>query len=408
MAVVATTFAEPKVCVEVKDRERIRTVVAFDPGIENMAIWKGYVDNKGDLHTDNWVKLDITDYSTYKHAKESMDYVKREGGCVDPKMNENVECNCFRGKGVYAEIANVLSIHEWIYDAVDVAIIETQDPNNIPTRIIAAAIYGFLRAKFVDACEKVQFSGSRSKTNVKVYIARVLGEPFDPEECRGTSTSPSAYHKTKMTSHYLCNRWIMERGDTFEKELMNKYRFKTGKMKGNDLAEAYLLGAAELLKGVMVEEQMKFVCDEEDKMNSHARGTMQAHRGRSAARGKRAPRGRRIYAKHANADDDDREHDVVPCKKPKIVKKRVDISSCMKPDMVSMILATKARSKQLAEETNVDCNVMHALGITSRVKDIQDTDDSETEETVRKYFKEVGCKRKRDAHDERMMVAQLV
>lgn len=246
----------------VEGRMRIRTVVAFDPGIKNLAVWRGFLDDKGDVHTDRWVKVDTTMYDTAKHVRTEEEYRKaehdqRSASVSDVTMTlcRRIDENCHKSKGAYAVVSNVLSIHKWMYEGVDTVIIETQDPGNVPARIIAASIYGFIRAKFPDEADKVQFSGSRSKMSIKAYLAQLLGEPFDVDQCKGTSTSAKAYRTTKHTSYHLCKLWMTERGSRYERDIMTRYSAKTGIMKGDDLAEAYLLGLAELWKGCKTGEQ---------------------------------------------------------------------------------------------------------------------------------------------------------
>ena len=224
--------------------DRVKTVVSFDPGMINLAVWKGYVDENDDLHTDVWIKMDITKYDTQRRARE---HVRGLDGMVT-NVRQDVENHIHGSKGMYALISNILSIHAWMYTDVDVVIIETQEPNNIPTRMIAASLYSFMRAKFVDEPNKVQFSGNSSKMKMKIYMANAMQMPFDPAQCVGTAKSARAYKKTKSTSYAICKQWMLKRGSEYEQQVVNKYCEKTGRLKGDDLAEAYLLGAAELLK----------------------------------------------------------------------------------------------------------------------------------------------------------------
>ena len=349
-------------------RMRVRTVVAFDPGIKNLAVWRGFLDDKGDVHTDKWVKVDTTMYDTAKHVRTEEEFrvadrTTQSASAADVTMPlcRRVEENCHKSKGAYAVVSNVLSIHRWMYEGVDMVIIETQDPGNVPARIIAASIYGFIRAKFPDDADKVQFSGSRSKMSIKAYLAQLLGEPFDVGQCKGTSTSAKAYRTTKHTSYHLCNLWMTERGSRYERDIMTRYSAKTGIMKGDDLAEAYLLGLAELWKGCKMGEQEADVKQLKD---------VRRKRSSSVASAARQQRTRRVMVLDGcgDLDEDDERGEggdtVVSFSssssssskgggggkrrslKPKLKRSKEHIGSVMKPDIVTMLLEQSRRLKE--------------------------------------------------------------
>jgi len=250
--------------------KRVKTVIAFDPGMINLAVWKGFIDQAGNIHTDVWMKMDITNYATQKHARAHVQTLKG----ID-NINTDMAKLIHGSKGVYAMISNILAVHAWMYTDVDVVIIETQEPNNIPTRMVSTALYSFMRGKFVNENNKVQFSGNSSKMKSKIHLAGVLGIPFDPSKCVGTAKSPRAYKMTKSTSYSICKSWMLQYGDEYEKDVITTYKEKTGRMKGDDLAEAYLLGIAELLKDKLTNIQTaadRYKDDEDDCEYVNARG----------------------------------------------------------------------------------------------------------------------------------------
>lgn len=345
-------------------RMRVRTVVAFDPGIKNLAVWRGFLDDKGDVHTDRWVKVDTTMYDTAKHVKTEEEYKKaerdqRSASVSDVTMTlcRRIDENCHKSKGAYAVVSNVLSIHKWMYEGVDTVIIETQDPGNVPARIIAASIYGFIRAKFPDEADKVQFSGSRSKMSIKAYLAQLLGEPFDVDQCKGTSTSAKAYRTTKHTSYHLCKLWMTERGSRYERDIVTRYSAKTGIMKGDDLAEAYLLGLAELWKGCKTGEQ-----------EADAKQMKSVRRKRSSfvASVPKQQRTRRVMVLDGCGDLDVVDDDDERCGeeasavsssssaskgkrlslKPKLKRSKEHMGSVTKPDIVTLLLEQSRRLKE--------------------------------------------------------------
>ena len=147
---------------------------------------------------------------------------------------------------MYALVCNALSANEWIWDDVDVAVIETQDPSNTPARVVACTIYGFLRGVFRGTDRSVVFSGSSSKAIVKKRMAEELGVAYDYADCVGTAVSQKAYHNTKRSSYDICRAWALAHGGERDRAVVQRYRARTGPLKGDDVAEAFLLGAAEL------------------------------------------------------------------------------------------------------------------------------------------------------------------
>jgi hypothetical protein len=196
-------------------RDAVRAVVAFDPGWKNLGVWKGYIDSAGQVHTLEWDKLDITNKN------------KKPGG-------------------VYAQLCDALdrAPHLWqkFANIPYTVVIESQQPRNVPARIIASTLYGYFRASKLT----VKFSGAFSKAQAKKAIAAEIDVIFDQAECTGTGTSSRAYKKTKTTSYDIVARRMGSCGGLFEREVVHKFRDKRGPFKGDDIAEAFLLGYAEL------------------------------------------------------------------------------------------------------------------------------------------------------------------
>lgn len=190
----------------------------IDPGWKNLGIWKGYrfqigVDLSASvvLKTDHWEKVDIT--STKK----------------------------MKG-GVTAQVIRILEERSWLWEnehdpARYIVKIETQKQTNIPARIIATAIYAFLKAKGVN----VEFSGPSDKIWAKEQIAEKLGIDFDQSKCTGTS-DPTAYHNTKITSYTLVSEWMEKMGSESDKKFIRSLKDKKGPNKGDDVSEAFLYG----------------------------------------------------------------------------------------------------------------------------------------------------------------------
>lgn len=199
------------------------------------------MDFNRNIYTDYWVKVDLTEYDAPSHASKRTEYL--DGGSSVP-----VTSNCRKGKAMYTVVSNFLVLNPWVYSGVDLAIIETQEPGNTPARVIASAIYGFLRsAMCCKGCDAVVFCGSSAKMNAKKFISQDLGVDFDSASCLGTAHSSKAYRTTKRSSYDLCKRWLCVHGTTKEKAVLEKYNGTKGDMKGDDLAEAYLLGFSDLM-----------------------------------------------------------------------------------------------------------------------------------------------------------------
>ena len=246
---------------------RRKTVVAFDPGVKNLAVWKGYADLPASapanasapdeaVRTLVWRKIDITRYgskaqilSEEVYSQSTVDAPGGSAGNPHATMAPRDALDSLvdqKRKGVYALVCNALSANEWIWRDVDVAVIETQDPTNTPARVIACAVYGFLRGVFRGTSRSVVFSGSASKAIVKKRMAETLGVAYDYADCVGTAVSQKAYHNTKRSSYDICRAWMLAYGGERDRAVVQRYHARTGALKGDDVAEAFLLGAAEL------------------------------------------------------------------------------------------------------------------------------------------------------------------
>lgn len=224
--------------------KRVKSVVAFDPGRENFAVWKGFIDEDGHVHTSMWIKIDISKYDSINHILDSQPYKTMVQRSIIAPADAR---KCQKSKAMYALIANVLNVHTWIYTDVDVAIIETQKPGNIPARIVATAIYGYLRHVFVDRPNAVVFCGKDAKMNVKQMMADKMTMAFNAAACKNSGKIHSAYSATKTTSYEICREWLRRHGSVMENAIIDAHNARSGPMKGDDLAEAYLLGYSELI-----------------------------------------------------------------------------------------------------------------------------------------------------------------
>jgi hypothetical protein len=241
-----------------------RVCVAFDPGVKNLAVWRGVLDDDGRVVTEAWAKVDITKY-VWENRREFesgekgvWDDTASAGGSFAPPNVASDECLWHKGHGVYSCVVNMLVANRWMYRGADCVVVETQEPGNVPARIIASSIYSYVAGAAVEGgfdrtC--VKFSGTASKATAKTYMASKLGVSFDPSECTGTADSSKAYRKTKSTSVQLCKLWVAEFGSEFDKLVMLSHSVSSGKPKGrkpkvDDLCEARILGMAELLCNV--------------------------------------------------------------------------------------------------------------------------------------------------------------
>jgi hypothetical protein len=224
-----------------------KCVLSFDPGLINLAMWKGYpCERSGIPHTVTWMKIDITKYDTLKHIKEYLPTVIDQfPDLIKSTISKDVICH--NSKAAYACVINFLSVNIWLFENVGTIIIETQDPGNVPGRIVASSIYSFARGILMGKDVEIKFCNNRSKANAKMFISDKLTIPFDQSECIGTSQSRQAYRKTKETSYEMCKEWISKYGSQQDRNLINIYSMKRGIMKGDDLAEAFLLGFAEII-----------------------------------------------------------------------------------------------------------------------------------------------------------------
>ena len=227
-AVTSPTSASSVTVADDVVRRMVGKVVSFDPGIKNFAAWRGSIDDRGNISITEWKKFDVGE--------------KSAGGGVYKKIIDTMENNPW----MYAQHWEGETDRDGEGDGTGgcplVAVIETQAPRNVPTRVIAASMYGFLRGKNVE----VKYSGSRSKETAKLAMAEALSIDFDPDKCRGTEHDAKAYKNTKTSSYAIVSRWVEAFGSRSDRTLMESHAKRRGTDKGDDLAEAFLLGYAEL------------------------------------------------------------------------------------------------------------------------------------------------------------------
>jgi len=110
-------------------------LVAFDPGMKNLGVWAG----------------------------------------SDPEHTSKLGKFCIKKEGVplYEAAVKLLSSYRWMSDPalISEAVVETQAPRNVPARIVATAIYAFLKGRGVS----VRFSGSRMKDSAVRFYGNKLG-----------------------------------------------------------------------------------------------------------------------------------------------------------------------------------------------------------------------------------------
>ena len=127
------------------------SVLAVDPGKCNLGIWLGDVDTK----TIVLDKLDISDGPLYKSAVDT------------------------------------LSVQPWL-SQVKYAVVETQEPRNIPARVIATSIYGYLRGLNI----QTEFSSSRLKNDAIDTLSKKYSIPIKTKPTK--EAVPDAKQRSRL------------------------------------------------------------------------------------------------------------------------------------------------------------------------------------------------------------------
>lgn len=166
-----------------------KMLLAFDPGVKNLAVWCG-ADPE---HTTRLGLFDI-----------------KKGG-----------------KPTYESAIDLLLRYEWMNDPAQIkeAVVETQAVRNIPSRIVATTIYAFLRGRGVN----VRFSGPKMKDHaIQTFSARLGVKLLDKPV--GKENSGKRYRVNKKNSVAVASALAGE-------EVLSRFGKKL-----DDVCDAFLLG----------------------------------------------------------------------------------------------------------------------------------------------------------------------
>lgn len=187
-----------------------KCIVAIDPGLRNLAIWKGR--SAGDP-CQFLEKFDIKDDDAPYEAATNL--LTREAGWLLDK------------------------------DTISQVVIETQAPKNVPARIIATAIYGFYRGRGIP----VSFSGSALKNAVIDKMAKELKIKLKPKPPVGTEHRIRLMHKINKENGIAVGRAALALVPrVYEKITETCVDPSTGKVKLDDVCDAYLLGVGKIFE----------------------------------------------------------------------------------------------------------------------------------------------------------------
>jgi hypothetical protein len=186
--------------------------IAFDPGLRNMGVWAGIVDENGMPKTLHLGKFDV----------------------VQDKK-----------KPLYEGVIDLVLNTEWMSDPTKIseAVVETQAVKNIPARIAATAIYGALRGRGIST----KFSGSALKNKTMDIVSEKLGVSLiaKPDKlAKDAETKDKAARKRLMHSVNKKNSASLVKAilqDIKDADTLQIFE-KADKNKVDDLADAMLLG----------------------------------------------------------------------------------------------------------------------------------------------------------------------
>jgi hypothetical protein len=189
-------------------------VLSIDPGITNLAIWVG-----------TW------------NAEQKVPVT-----LMLDKINIRSISNALYDSAIDV-ITGVLS--QW---TIDYVIIETQEPHAIPTRIVATAIYGFVKGMGLD----VRYSGSVSKNKMISLLSQryniELAEKADKDQISDPKIRRRKNHDVnKINAEVVVVRMLKEIGDMKTLSIVLNATDTRGKKKSDDLCDAILLGIGSLL-----------------------------------------------------------------------------------------------------------------------------------------------------------------
>jgi hypothetical protein len=188
-------------------------VLAIDPGKTNLGVWYGRVDtSNGKVVPETFLleKIDMgPKVSLYQGAVQTAERIMAMCGSSVPTI----------------------------------AVVETQAPRNMPARVVACTIYGFLKGRNID-CE---FSSSRLKNDAMAILAEQYGVSL--EEKPTTADQPDAKAR-KRTMHTINKRnskaVVFKMLETLEQTKLASriasVRDPQGRKKADDMTDAILLG----------------------------------------------------------------------------------------------------------------------------------------------------------------------
>ena len=186
-------------------------VLAIDPGKSNMGVWYGTVlevDGKLVPETRFLEKLDMGNVPLYQGAIETL--------ATQPF---------------------------WQDSSAMTAVVETQDPKNVPARVVACTAYGYLKGKGVDCV----FSSSRLKNDAMDLLAQQYDIQMQPKPTKEQVPDP----KTRKRLMHAANKKnskavVLKLLDAIEQlqlaDKIKRTKDPQGRKKADDMTDALLLG----------------------------------------------------------------------------------------------------------------------------------------------------------------------
>lgn len=197
-------------------------VVAFDPGLTNLAVWGGTVDGEGIPHTLFFEKVNVVDDESRKTKKP-----------------------------VYEGVSDYILSTSWLTDKERIkdVVVETQHPQAaIPIRIAATTVYGVMRGLGL----KTRFSGSAMKNKAMEHLSQKLKVELKekPKKLDKSVTDEKEKKRRKELVRRInkdnSKAVVLKLMDTISDPILRDRIEKAGK-KQDDLADAILLGVGLVL-----------------------------------------------------------------------------------------------------------------------------------------------------------------
>ena len=190
-------------------------VLAIDPGKSNLGVWYGKV-------------------------LEGADGRIMPKTFLMEKMDMGVKVPLYQG---------AVQTVESIFSAVpggcfpDVAIVETQDPHNMPARVVACTVYGYLRGKGIDCT----FSSSRLKNDAidllaKQYDVTLVEKPSKEDQPDHKVRRRLMHSTNKKNSKAVVFKMLEELEQHQLASKIASVKDPHGRKKADDMTDALLLG----------------------------------------------------------------------------------------------------------------------------------------------------------------------